>query len=498
LDQPEAVAVPGTENAAAVFFSPDGSWLGVQRGESLVKVQLAGGGAGTSISDQVTSFSVGGAWTLDGRILYLNDDRVWVASADGGAGRPLSPSTVDGDAYTVAAIVLLPAERAALVDVVRSPRPAGIAALNLESGEITSLLEEARVVGFVDGHLLHARLDGVLIATPFDEERLEFTGAPVALPVNVGAVGWMRWGATEDLFAFLEGGAGMGQLMLVDRNGTVEALEGAPLKAWIFMRFSPDGRKIAAEIHEDGGHIWVYDIESLTMTRLTSEGHNSRPAWSPDGSLVAYRRFGPPQDQIFFRPADASEPETLVPASTDKIHQGFDWFPSGDRLAVSGVGDIWTMPVRGDTVATPLIATPALEGAGVISPDGTWIAYVSDESGAVEVYVRAADGSGPRMVVSAGGGEGPSWAPSGTELFYSGPDGFVAARLEFEPRLQVNRRVLFDIPGIRPGGGDPLHSIHPDGERFLFAQTASAGDVRIQVIVNFREQLRRWIAAASP
>jgi serine/threonine-protein kinase len=495
LEQPNAVAVPGIGDANGVFFSPDGSWLGVFDRGSLVKVPLTGGSAGTRI-DGVTTFSIAGAWTRDGRILYLRTDRVWVGSADGSSGRALSPTTLDGEAYTVTAIVLLPAERTALVGVIQSPRPAGIATLNLESGEITPLLEEARVVGFVDGHLLHARPDGVLVATPFDEERLEFTGAPVALPVNVGTEGWMRWGATEKLFAFLEGGASKGQLMLADRNGSVEALGGAPLKAWIFMRFSPDGRKVAAEIHEAGGHIWVYDIETLTLTRLTSEGHNSRPAWSPDGSLVAYIRYGSPHNQIIVRPADASEPETIVRGSADA--QSFDWYPSGERLAVSGRGDIWSMRLRGDTVASPLIATPAGEGAAVISPDGAWLAYVSEESGTPEVYLRAADGTGPRMVVSVGGGEGPSWAPGGQELFYSSPSGFVSARLAFEPRFQVERQVLFDIPGIGPGGGDPRHAIHPDGERILFARQASASEVRLQVIVNFREQLRRWIAAATP
>ena len=287
--------------------------------------------------------------------------------------------------------------------------------------------------------------------------------------------------------------------MLIDRSGLQSILESAPLKTWLFPRFSPDGQRIAAEIHDAGGHIWVYDLTSTTLMRLTSEGHNTRPAWSPDGSRVAYWRLGAEEGadgEIYSRPADASEPEVLVPGSVGRAST-MDWFPSGDRMAVVVERDIWSMPVEGDTTLTPIIATPADESAGVVSRDGRWIAYVSNESGTGQVYVRAADGTGPRYTVSVGSVAAPFWAFRGTELFYAGPAGFVSAKLEFEPSYRVTREVLFNVPEVGPLAGDPSYAVHPDGEHFLFVRTVAQADLRLRVIVNFGEQLRRWIAAAS-
>jgi hypothetical protein len=174
-----------------------------------------------------------------------------------------------------------------------------------------------------------------------------------------------------------------------------------------------------------------------------------------------------------------------------------DWFPSGNRLAVSSGGDIWAMSIDADTTVHPIIATPAYEYSGTISPDGRWIAYVSDETGAEEVYVRASDGSGPRMPVSTDGAYAPSWAFEGTELFYQTDEGLVSATLQFEPQFRVEREHILDETEFIRWSGDARYAVHPDGDHFLFVRPTDVSGLRVRVIVNFREQLDRWIAAGS-
>ncbi len=499
LSEAEPAVVPGTESATTVLFSPDGGWLVFRRrGVGLTKIPVEGGVA-TTLTELMNTFGpAAGGWTSDGRVLHQFQDHLWVIPAEGGTLEPLSPSELNGERYVVTGVLPLPDASAAVVDYRQDGRPPSLAIVDLTTGDMNPLLDEARAVGVVADHLVYARSDGVVAAVPFDQGRRELVGSPVTLPLDVGTPARARWRATEAALVFFEGGESLSELRLVDRTGFESVVEGAPLKDWLFPRFSPDGRRIASEIHERGGHVWVYDLNAATLTRLTSEGHNTRPAWSPDGSRLAYWRLGLARGRegdLFTRSSDVATPEFAVAASQGRSGT-MDWL-GADRLLVNFDGDVWAMPMGGDTALTPLVATAANEYAAVASADGAWIAYVSDESGSPQVYVRAANGTGPAYTVSTDGGIAPVWAPHGTELFYVAPDGLVAARLRFDPEFALDRDVLFDLPGFGELGSDPSYAVHPDGERFLFTRPSGQESLRIRVIANFGVQLRRWLAEAG-
>jgi dipeptidyl aminopeptidase/acylaminoacyl peptidase len=181
----------------------------------------------------------------------------------------------------------------------------------------------------------------------------------------------------------------------------------------------------------------------------------------------------------------------------------FSWSPDGARVAFDqrtineSSRDIWTVSAEPDSVARVLVETPADEVNPVYSPDGSWIAYASDESGRREIQVRASSGRGGRFIVSTDGGDGPQWSGTGNELFYIGADGWLwAATLEFEPAAArvVGRERLFET--------DPYdlftatsYGVHPSGREFVFVRSEGR-EPAIEVVLNWANELRQRVGPA--
>ncbi|HSH74823.1 MAG TPA: hypothetical protein VLA09_03980, partial [Longimicrobiales bacterium] len=376
-----------------------------------------------------------------------------------------------------------------------------IAVADLETGAITRLsLRGLRPQWAPSGHLVYGTADGSIVAVPFDPAKREVTGAPVSLlegvMVRVSILAEFAVSQAGHLI-YLSGEAPDLSLALVDSVGIEEILV-EDLREPEGPRASPDGRRIAlAQI--DAGHtdIWVYDRRERTMTRMTFEGNNRYPVWSPDGTRIAFSHSPDrsPRRAIWWVAADGSgTPQELFDGEGDEWEVA--WLPNGRDLVVRSISgtstsrDLWWIPAEGEAV--PFVATEFNERSAAVSPDGRWVAYGSNESGRDEVYVRPLPGPGGKRQVSAEGGSEPLWSRDGRMLFYRGPDRrFYSVEVRTAPTLAIGqRRPLFEDRY----GANTSHTNYdllPDG-RFV-ALKGSNDQTNVVLVLNWVQELKQRV-----
>jgi serine/threonine-protein kinase len=285
-------------------------------------------------------------------------------------------------------------------------------------------------------------------------------------------------------------------LVWVDRGGQEQLL---PVQPGYYgrPRISPDGKRIAAVGSGPGSQsIWIFDTETGGRVRL-AEGQGLYPLWTPDGVRIF---FGIPTSGIYSRRSDASGDSELVlrghvyPAS---------WSPDGKALAIweqhpSGSRDILVLPRDGKP--SQLLATSSNERSPRFSPDGRWLAYVSDDSGRDEVYVQPYPGPGPRALVSVNGGAEPVWSSNQRELFYRPLDGTGLRRVTVGTQSGFSAstpEVLFATRFVPDDGPAAIanYDITPDGKRFVMIKRVDVGQSRprIHVVLNWFEELTRRV-----
>jgi Tol biopolymer transport system component len=246
-----------------------------------------------------------------------------------------------------------------------------------------------------------------------------------------------------------------------------------------------------------------------TLTRLTFGTHNFAPVWTPDGKRVTFQsRANPGNRGISWAPADGSgSPEELFASETQATPGS--WLPDGSALAfyqgAPGRYSILLLPAAAGAGAAERKPRPFLGNARLpqISPDGRWIAYASDDSGAYQVYVQPFPGPGGKYQISPEGGDSPRWARSGRELFYRNVDKMMAVDIEAKAALHPGRpKFLFEghyltsPPGLQPGPG---YDVSPDGKRFLMIKAGSEqpATTQLQVVQDWFEELKRRVPAGS-
>ena len=356
------------------------------------------------------------------------------------------------------------------------------------------------------GHLVYA-LAGTLFAVPFDLNSLTVGGnaTPVLQGVLQSNSGMPYYSfSNTGTLVYVAGTAGIVRnLVWVARNGSEQVVP-APAREYDWPRLSPDGKRIALEV---AAQTWVYDTARGTLTRATFDGtQNDAPTWSPDGSRIAFRsnREGSP-GSIFWQMADGSGGQERLSTSTQVADTPMSFSPDGQLIAFFRADpktqrDIWIASVK-DRKRTLFLGTPATEGAPRFSPDGRWIAYVSDESGRPEIYVQPYPRVGGKWQISTDGGIEPVWNANGRELFYRVGNKMMAVQIATQPTFAAGRpTALFEgeyLASPFPATG-VTYDVTPDGQRFLMikdAQTAAA--TRINVIVNWFEELKRRVPTTN-
>lgn len=518
LDSRDASAIDGTDGAKQPFWSADGTSLGFFAGGKLMKVAVAGG-VPVVICDAPDAR--GGTWSPTGTIVFgpnLIFEGLSKVSADGGVVQPATLVDVDRGENSHRWPVFLPdgvhflffvrasTDERRGVYVGRIDRPASRPDSPLFRSESEAVF--VATSGRERGVLLSAAT-GQLQARPFDASGLRLVGDPRTLPVAAGAntpYHPAMLSASADLLASVAMPMGFGvQLGVIGRDGTSVRLSERRQQNW--PRLSPDGRRLASQMIDPArgnSDIWVEDLKDGSRVRVTSStgtGIFIFPVWSPDGLRLAYGSGPLTARRLSVAAADGTGVIQELPCPRAYC-EPTDWSPDARHLIVTtrpaangtGPGDIWSVPLDSGGSAEAILSGPSAEYDARISPNGQWLAYVSDEIGRPEVSVRAMSGPAKRLVVSSSGGSQPVWRRDGRELLYIDIDGRLRGRsVSRQPggELTLGPAVSLSVPLIGSGHWGTQFDVSPDGQSVYFVDRTPTPRPRdISVVVGWRAFLK--------
>jgi dipeptidyl aminopeptidase/acylaminoacyl peptidase len=498
--------VRGTEGAAAPFVSPDGAWIGFRSEGKLKKVPVEGGLAVTLCDAPGLSRAT---WGDDGDIIMAGGGDLYKVSSNGGVPQLLLKADRDG---AISEPYFIPGSNTVLVRIGPALR-SRIQAIELATLARHNLVDGTKPQLAATGDLLFEQR-GSLWAVKFDTKHMAVTGTPVPVVESIRAVaGNSQYSTARDgSLAYMASNTDPNRsLVWVDRNGkSTPALDARA--GFQSPRLSPDGTHVVVSMLDGSAlNLWAYEFERGTRLRLTTNGTSRRTVWSPDGSQVAFYSTPPATGErtasggqaggdqdLYVVPATGGEPKKLLARRGAQFPDS--WSPDGRILLFEeGEGsadlgaasrDVWMLPLG--EAPRPLVVTRFYERGAVFSPDGRWIAFVTDESGRAEVYVQPFPGPGPKIPISNNGGLQPLWSRDGRELFYREGDSMMAVSINLNPFRAGAARKLFEFPGITYNFDQNFadYDVAADG-RFLAVQAAAAAADEIQVVVNWTEELRR-------
>ena len=498
LDSDVATELEGSIDATSHFWSPDGRYLAFYANGKLKKIPSTGGPPQDLCA---ATFAVVGTWGPDGSILFSRFDPPGIYRVPDTGGEPERVVVPDSsrNESNAAWPHFLPDGRRFLY---LTNLPPGAGNRELRVGSLDS--KETRSVGSIPsrveyvapGYLLYVR-DGALFAQPFDERTARIHGEPRTIASDThyffgpslgvfsasqtGVVAYQTSVPASRLVWFTRDGKEAGQL------GEPAVVKG--------IRISPDGSNVAMDIRDNrvgSSDIWVVDIARRTSTRLHSDAADEiMPFWSTDGSKVIYRsdRHGPPDIWEIAVGNPGSEKAVLeLPA----VQQPEDVSRDSRRLVylnetATTVWNIFLLTLDGNSKPTPWLPTRFNQTSPRFSPDGRWIAYESDESGAPEVYVALSEGGGEKRRLSPAGGRMPRWRGDGKELYYHAPDGFIMA-----VTVTAGARWESSTPTALVHVGPEIknYDVMPNGSRFLVVLPADrVQESPLRVILNWTTAL---------
>ncbi|MFN0172195.1 MAG: protein kinase domain-containing protein [Bryobacteraceae bacterium] len=525
LDQKEGAPLAGTEGATYPFFSPDGQWVGFFASGKLQKIPVEGG-ATITLCDAPNGR--GGSWGEDGNIIAALSSFEGLSRVPSAGGAPQPVTELKGDTSHRFPQVL-PDGNGVLFGAWISQTQSAIRVLPPGSGTPKTLVENSLTGRYLaSGHLVFYR-QSTLFAAPMDLARSELTGQPAPLAAGVTyETGFYRAdfdASPSGTLVYRRGNAQTSRtLSWVDASGNVEPLLDKAGAYWN-PRFSPDGKRLALTVGEFGNRsMWIYDLARDALTRLTSVREEQLGAvWTPDGEYLAFHSGG----TAAWTRSDGTGKMERWRAGDHLVRNISSFSPDGRRLVGTLVNpqrpwEIWTAPLErsGDVmqIGEPevLLRQPNNLQPGPISPDGRWLAYVSDESGLAEVYVMPflpknqargkwpvslGDSQAGRDQAAVLGGAFPVWSRNGQDLFFRGAgrrimvatyrvegDRFVVGK----PRVWSDKP-LADLPG-------PPFDVAPDGKRVVAifdAESEAKPDPLLRVMMNVGDELRRREAAAG-
>ncbi len=494
----EARPLSGTDGAVNPFWSPDNRFVGFFADAKLKTIEVATG-AVKSLCDMTAlePFSAG-SWNKEGVIVFSPDAHSPVYRVSAAGGVPTQVTEL-GKAQKEGAHLFpefLPDGRHFVFWVLGGEKD-GIAISSLDSKEKKLLIPRAsRAVYAPPGFLLFVQGE-TLMAQPFDAARLRLSEEPLPIAERVD---WYFSTGSHGLLAYRSGAIDARQLRWFDRSGRELAKVGKPGDYWE-PSLSPDGTRLALGIGEytPVGDIWLLELARGSFSRLTPHPNDDvTPVWSPDGKEIAYSSNPNGHFDLYKKDAGGAGGEELLFLSSKDKFPG-DWSRDGKYLIYYDIdpktkSDLWVLPISGERKPTLFLQTEFNETNGVFSPDRRWVAYNSDESGAMEIYVRPFPPSRGKWQVSTAGGGQPAWRSDGRELYYVAPDRKIMA-VEVKPGGDFSAGLpmaLFEAP-IRIEGITESHSafaVSADGRRFLVNAIAEeAAHVPITVVVDWTAEI---------
>ena len=522
FDQDGARVLPGTDFATYPFWAPDGRALGFFADGKLKRIELSGG-APQVLADAPNGR--GGAWNSDGVIVFSPSSVSGLLRVPAIGGTPAAATELKVGDNSHRWPQFLPDGHHFLFTVgLGRTDTRGTYVGSLDGGTPTRVVPDETAAVFAPPDRLLVVRQGVLMALHFDPVRAVVSGDPVSLAQNVGVDSSVARGAfTVSATGVLAHRPGVGQrrqLAWLDPTGrTVGTVNGADDAIPANPALTRDGQRVALARNVQGNSdIWLVDARGV-LSRFTFDANlDTIPVWSPDGRRLVFRstRNGP--GDLFVRPADGSADEQpLLVTPEPKAPQ--DWSPDGRTLLYTIQGqktgiDLWALPLDGDSPSTgsgrtearkpfPILQTAFNEMDAQFSPDGHWIAYVSNQSGEAEVFVRAFPESRGQWQVSTAGGTQPRWRADGKELFYVARDGrlmatpiVIAADLQsvapgapaalFTARLASGTSVTLGTFSERP-----QYAVAPDGRFLVNLALDTEATPPISIVLNWDAPFRK-------
>jgi serine/threonine protein kinase len=481
LDRTALTPLPGTDGASYPFWSPDSKQIGFFTANALKIVDVAG----RSVIDLCTiEQGRGGTWNNRGEIVFgTRTTGLFRVPTSGGTPVPLTKHTAREANHRFP--TFLP-DGEHLAYVVQSPLMAQVQVISPDDPRPTVLAGVISNVAFSQGRIFHVRADGTLLAQRFNFERLSLEPDLEVIAKPVGYDGQFNYAAfsvsPQGSIAYEEGsGSTANEVVWFDRGGK-EAGRLPAMANDTSVRISPNGDQLLY-IGTQGtrSDVWVAQLTRGTRTRISLETEGGAfGIWSPDGHRVAYKN-GVGGDSIVVRTSDGLGSEQLVvKMQGDVLPRG--WSADGNYIVFehhaddpNSPGEVWVAPLKPGEAPHLLLRNISSFGTD-LSVDGKWLAYTTDESGRLEVYVVPFDPlatsanavAAGRWQISTEGGSLPRWSPTGKELFFANPPGttlyVTSIKLENGKLESSNVRKLFDL-GLHPAWD--FYDIGRDGNIYL-------------------------------
>jgi serine/threonine-protein kinase len=497
-DEPEGRTLLGVGDPWKPIFSPDGRKLSYLHGTpgDLRVIGLPSGTPQTVVSDSVL---FNGGWGESGMLYFTAaSGRVMRVGSDGSMESLASPDPRLGERLLINQTPL-PGERALIAVVPRGRGESDVVTIDLRSGARNTLGAGDWAYYLPTGHVLLVGGDGSVKAARLDLKRLRLAG-PVkeVLPAVAIGDGAPHLSIAQDgTLLYLPARSHDARVVRVGRNGTAAQLDPEWQGDFRHLSLSPDGSRLALTVG-GGGQLetWVKVLDHGPFTRVGVDGYVAyRPGWSPDGRSITYISDARGSNSLVTRRADGSgETETLltVPRGVD---EGF-WSRDGRwlvvRIGVGGHRDIYALRVGTDSAPVAIVATDDEETCPALSPDGKWLAYVSDASGRREVYVSPFPAAGSaRWQVSLDGGNEPVWSHSGRELFFLSRGQLMSVALAPSDRFRASApEPLFPVGDYWQDGLHPSYAVGADDQSFLFVRREEGPAHRLVMVLNWFDELK--------
>ncbi len=510
--------------ACCSTFAPSGDSVAyLAPPHTLQVLPLNGGFPMTAADSGITSVSdIGGGvdWASDGMLYVSGLEGLLRVSPRGGTPDVIVPLDKQRGDLRYLYPAVLPGARGALVSVVPASAPTSmdrvaIGAADLRTGKVKLILEGTRAIYAPDGDVVFSKANGVLWAVPFDVKSMTTTGPARELADTVATTGYQQFGdftlSPGGTLAYAKGVVQSNRLVWVDRSGAATPVASDMADDQInSLAVSPDGKRIIAGMAGSDGkfNLWVKALDGGPRVRVTFDGTtNWRAAWRPGTDEIAFlsdrQKIGATALQLFMLNVDGRAGVSKPDLHDGRSIGGAVWSPDGTWLVFrtdnseAGNGDILAIRPGVDSVARPLVATPAEELGPAVSPDGRWLAYSSDLSGRREIYVRGfPDAAGAPYQVSTTGGTNPAWNPDGKELFFIDADNnMVSVPVIPGPKFQMGQpRVLFSTSGYLLSAFSNQFAPAPDGQRFVMVEGTTDDAVHVVVVFDFLDELKLRMA----
>jgi Tol biopolymer transport system component len=511
LNALDARPLPGTEDGAFPFWSPDGHYIGFFAGGKLKKVN-ATGGPPVVLCDAPSAR--GGTWNGDNVIVFAPSTTGALQRVSSAGGSPEPASSLDaayGETNDRFPSFLPDGRHFFYTGVIGTccpaSKPARIRIGTLGSLEATTLLQVESSAQFAAGHVLFDR-DGTLMALPFDATTRQPTGDAFPITEGVGSEGsrYASFSVAGNVLAYARGVVrATTRLTWFDRTGRTLGTIGEAA-AYLGASLSSDGRRVAVVLSSGSPanrDVWIIDASRGTPRRFTFDpGDDNSPIWSPDDSRIVFLgNRGASSSLLVKRVDDAATEVDLPVAGLVGVASPSDWSADGRFLVftrgqgMGGSPDVWVLPLFGDRKPIAIAQTPSFEVNGVMAPNGRWIAYQSNETGIGEIFVQPFPPSGGRFQISRTGGIQPQWSTDGKEIFFLSPDSkLMAVTVDTDGPFQfASPAALFSVNTV--GASYPIgrqFGVTKDGRRFLVnVMQQQVATIPITVVVNWISSVQK-------